>query len=363
MDLHKIHEVTFDTDHVIRAATLSGPDEAVLLMSSGAVIRYHTGQQKTQYLFSVKDDIGYRDGGFDMEAASTIYTLDDIVVVVNDYKTHGFIHYPHKYRALHLWREDYYAHISRYPVALYKDEAGIPHIIYGVAWNHIQIMNLDTRQVLTAAKSLITEHAEEKHIAFYKEYNEANKHPWPSPYNYFFGRLLLSPDRKRFLSAGWAWGSSDYYKLYDIDTFISSNRITDIDIGGWEHENRAVCWIDAVTVAVVYNPFTEGDDDATKDTPSEIHFYKIDVSGATIERKIPIADPGILGSALYYNKAMDALIAFSDTIGLIVLSLEGQVFLKNEHLKVNEYKVETGLLLSVENKTISINEIRNIIDH
>ncbi len=33
--------------------------------------------------------------------------------------------------------------ITNYPIALFKNNDGIPHIIYGAAWNHVQIMNLD----------------------------------------------------------------------------------------------------------------------------------------------------------------------------------------------------------------------------
>ena len=104
-----------------------------------------------------------------------------------------------------MQREDYYAEHSSYPIALFKDDSGIPHLIYSQAWNHTQIMNLDTRQVLTAAKSLIEENAEEKHLKFYAEHEESNKLLWPRSYDYFFGALSLSPNQKNFLSTGWGY--------------------------------------------------------------------------------------------------------------------------------------------------------------
>src|SRR4051812_3811299 len=125
MQIQKIHEITFATEESIITATLANANECVLLLSSGIVVRFHIQERQTEHLFSVYHQIGYSDGGFDLNSQSTIYTLDSIVVVVNDYKRHGFVYYPEKYHALNLWREDYHADISCYPIGLYKDEAGI----------------------------------------------------------------------------------------------------------------------------------------------------------------------------------------------------------------------------------------------
>jgi hypothetical protein len=196
MEINKIHEIIFDTDETILASTLSNSNELVMLMSSGGVIRHKIKERNGEYLFSIKSGIGYSDGGFDLNSKSTIYTMDEIVVVVNDYKRHGFIHYPTKYHSLHLWREDYHADISTYPITLFRNEEGVPHIIYGEAWNHIQIMNLDTRQILTASKSLIEENAEERHIEFEKY--EHNKLPWPRPYDYFLANYSYLRTKRNF---------------------------------------------------------------------------------------------------------------------------------------------------------------------
>lgn len=357
MKVNKIHDITFDTDETIVTATLSKSDEVVMLMSSGSIIRFNLDDQNGKHLFSVKSNIGYSDEGFDTAAKSSIYTMDEIVLVVNDFKRHGFIHYPDKYYALHLWREDYHADISTYPIALFKNADEVPHLIFGEAWNHIQIMNLDSRQVLTAAKSLIEENAEERHLEVYKKYSEHNKLPWPRPYDYFFGKLIISPNQKKFLSAGWAWGSYDSYHVYDIEKFISSNRISDLKIGAWEHENRATSWVDDETIAVVYNPFTEGDKNSTADSPCEIHFHKINGDNVDIDKKIQIADKNILISKMYFNGAMNCFITVSDKGGLSVISLEGQIVFKDENLNVNEYSVETGSFIAAYNKTISVYEI------
>lgn len=357
MKVIKVRDITLDTDETIMAATLSKSNEAVLLLSSGSVIRLDLDSQNGTYLFSVKSDIGYTDGGFDIAAKTSIYTMDEIVVVVNDFKRHGFVHYPHKYHALHLWREDYHADISTYPIALYKNANGVPHLIFGEAWNHIQIMNLDTRQVLTASKSLIEENAEEQHIEFYKKYNEDNKLPWPRPYDYFFCKLFVSPNQSEFLSAGWVWGAYDSYHIYDIEKFISSNRISYLSIGVWEHENRASCWVDNETIAVAYNPFTEGDENSTADTPCEIHFHKISGDNAEIDKRIQVVEKNIVSSRMYFNRAINSFVVLSDYGGLSVISLDGEPAFKDENFKANEYNVETGLFLQIEHKTISVYEL------
>lgn len=357
MNLTKVHDVTFETEERIITSALSAPNEFLMLLSSGDVIRYNFDEQKTDHLFSVKSSFSYEDNGFDIEAPSTIYTLDSIVVIVNDYKRHGFVHYPEKYHKLHLWRQDYHADISCYPIALYKDENGVPHLIYSEAWNHLQIMNLDSRQVLTAAKSLIEENAEERHIELYKKYEESNKLPWPRPLDYFFGKLDVSPDSKHFLSAGWAWGSCDAYSVFEIKKFIDSNRISYIPIDGWEHSNRAVCWIDHNMIAVAYDPREEGDEGATKSTPQEIHFYDFNTETAEIKKKVSVQGLNILNSTFQYNSEVDAIISISDTQGVAILSLDGAVLFHDEKMSPDSYNADFNLLLVSEGNCLSVHQL------
>lgn len=354
MEISKVYDIAFSTEESIMTASLSGPSELIMLMSSGDVIRYNIEKQEGEGLFSVKSNISYQDGGFDINAPSTIYTLDSIVVIVNDYKRHGFVHYPNKYKSLHLWRQDYHADISCYPIALFKNEAGIPHLIYGEAWNHIQIMNLESRQVLTASKSLIEENAEKRHLEFYKK----NKLPWPRPYDYFFGKLEMSPNKKNFLSAGWAWGSYDAYNIYEIDHFINNNRISDKNIGGWEHCNRAVCWIDDETVAISYNPLEEEDEDSTKDSPHEIHFYKIGDKKSEIERKIQITGLDIVNSKIYFNRELNSIILISDNNGVAILSLDGEIMFHDESMAQDVYYSELNLFMKSDSNSVTVHQIR-----
>lgn len=348
----KIKEATFSKK--IKAAKLINKNQCVCLLENGDVIRYNFTTLETSILFSVKSLTQYSDGGFDIEAPSSIYTLDDIVVVVNDFKRHGYIHYPNQFKKLHLWREDYHANISKYPICLFKNNEGIPHIIYGVHWNHLQIMNLDNRQILTAAKSLIKENAEEDHIEFHKNYKDANNHPWPSPYDYFYGELFLSPDQKRILSAGWAWGSSDAYYIYDIPDFIKNPRIKDLIVDYWEHNNRGVCWIDNQTVAVTYDPVRDDDEEKFEEGISQIHIYNITDNSSTIKNKISIKNIDLLSSDMHYSSSNQYFILHNAKIGVVFISLDGEVIHQEKDFMINSYCNQSDQYLSFNDKTLSI---------
>lgn len=341
--LSKIYEITFDTDETIVASTMSKSHEIIMLMSSGDVVRFNLKEKKGEKLFSVKSYDS--DGGFDITAETSIYTLDEIVVVVNDFKREGFVHYPGNYNALHLYRGDYHADISAYPIGLYKSKVGIPHLIFGQDWNHIQIMNLDTRQILTATKSLIEEGAEEQ-----EHYDKQS--PWPRTYDYFFGKLYISPDQKYFLSAGWTWYPADWYNIYDIELFIKSNRISDISTGAWDHVNRATCWVDNETIAVLYNPHIDGGDDETADS-CEIHLYKLDKKSTNLYKEMPIEHKE-LSSKMYFSQVISSFVILSKEEGLSIFSLEGEILFKDRNLKANEFNIETGLFLVISNVTITI---------
>jgi len=357
MRITAIHKATLNVEEEIKTATLSTINELLALTSTGMVIRYDTEDQKREELFSIKSSIVYDGGGFDVEAASTIYTLDSIVVIVNDYKRHGFVHYPNKYNAPYLWREDYHADISCFPIVLFKNELGIPHLIYGVAWNHVQVMNLATRQILTTSKSLILEGAEERHIKFYEKHTDHNKLAWPRPYDYFYGKLEMSPDQKNFLSAGWAWGSCDAYNIYELDHFINENRISEKSIGGWEHSNRGACWINNETVAVAYNPAEEGDEDSNDESPQEIHFYKVSGEKSEIEKRIKIVNWDLVNSNLYFNSALNAIITVSKKIGVAVFSLEGEILFQDNAMKQDAYDPQLNLFIKTSGNTVTVHRL------
>ncbi len=356
MKLKKLHDIKFTTKEAIHQAVLSKPNEIIILFHSGEVIRHNLDTNQREHLFSITKT-NYSGGDFDPGSEISIHTLDDIIVVTSSYKENGYVHYPEKYKKLSLQREDYHASISKYPIALFKNKNLVPHLVYGIAWNHVQIMNLDTRQILTASKSLIEENAEEDHIEFYKTHEETNKHPWPSPYDYFYGELKMSPDHKHFLCAGWVWGSYDAYNIYKVDNFINSNRIKEISIGGWQHDNRAVCWIDSITVAVAYSPLMEGDNGATKETPNELHIYKLSNNETVLEREIKVGTIDIVHSTIHYSTQLDAFFLYSKNIGVVIISFAGELLYENKEIEIDQYFPDGNQFLTVTETSITVSQV------
>jgi len=333
LDILNLIEVFYgelDWQDDIQAASMYSENEIVILTCKGVVFIYNCQTRESRELFEINPEHGvqYSDGNFDPSAVSSVYTMDSVVVVTNDYKTHGFVLNQEEKYLIDLWRKDYYAEISKYPIALFRNEKDEPCLIFGEAWNHVQIANLTSRQILTADKSLIEEDAEQKHIEMQKKYKaHMNKLFWPNEYDYFYGKLLLSPDNKKFLSAGWEWGSCNCYRMYDINDFVANRRIKDVAIGRWEHNDRAVCFVNNDTIAVIHNPnldvlYQEGD--LSKDSAYEIRLYHSDGRGE--KSAISLTESLDLDKAeLFYHQGNQCFYVFSEKIGTAVISLSGEL--------------------------------------
>ncbi|MVM36938.1 hypothetical protein GO730_03410 [Spirosoma sp. HMF3257] len=123
------------------------------------------------------------------------------------------------------------------------------------------------------------------------------------------------------------------------------------------HENRAVCWIDDNTIAVTYNPFTEGDDNSDKDSANEIHIYTLSNHKIELTNKIKITKIDIITTEISYNKYLNSFIIFSDNLGVAVISLTGEILYHNSEFKVNNYFAQTNLFLTTKSKSVEINQI------
>ncbi|RAJ81903.1 hypothetical protein CLV59_104128 [Chitinophaga dinghuensis] len=360
MKINSIYHKTVHSEQDISAAGIANSNELVFLLKTGQVCRYDFRNERWLSSFTIQDYFSYTDGGFDPAATSAVYTLDEITVVVNDFKTHGYIHYPGNYSALHLHREDYHANITSFPIALFRNPEGIPHIIYSKAWNHLQIMNLDTRQLLTAAKSLITEDAEEKHLEFYKTHEDNNKLPWPRPYDYFFGALSVSPNGKYFLSNGWVWGSFGCYNVYDIEDFIQNSRIKEIHVAVMDHSYRAMCWVDDQTVAITCHCFTEESEKDEEDKIAyekdyyEIQLFEMAGNEAKLSKRIGVHGINIVAAEMRYNNHLGAFVVYSAELGVVIISTSGHVLLQDKSIQIDHYDVATGLMLKTNGKEVQV---------
>lgn len=252
----------------------AGSGRAAYLLSDGGVMSLDCGTGAAVRIFDTAENVNYDDGGFDVNAPSAVYVKDGYTAVVNSRGRHGFVHSDDW--TLVLRRDGYQTAHTEYPMAFCIRD-GRPHMIFGQGWNHLQIADLTTRQVLTAAKSKVTEGAEENHLAYYREHEERNKLLWPSEYDYFYGRIRVSPDGAHFLSCGWVWGAFDALVAYETKDFIENPRIRESVIFAGEFLSRNGCFCGNDAVALPVKP--DIDDygyDGGDEIPWEIRLYDLD---------------------------------------------------------------------------------------
>lgn len=360
----KLKQSTFDLliDDKISAANLLNEKEVVLYTGSGDVILYNMQTEEYVNLLADKNFSKFTTSGLDPELETTIYTMNNIIVIVNDYGRYGrIINLDEKY-ILDISREDYYIEHCKYPIALFEDEAGDTNLIFTVAWNDMQVVNLRTRQSMTIDKSLVEVGAEERHLNFYKNHEESNKLFWPRKYDYFYGKLHISPNQESVLSCGWDWGSIDSLKVYDIKKFILDKRISDVRIGEMlEHMNRPACFVDNNTVAFLYCEADEGwieKDEAEKSKLDEIHFY---TTTGNFINKIIIPEKIFVGKVdMNFNIQHKYFVIYSKECGTTIVTLSGEILYQNKDLMPERYNMAQNMLISYTNRNLQLYEINLI---
>ncbi len=354
----KITQVYYNAfEESIVAVNQRNENEIVILFRDKIVIKHELIYHTTEKLFSLETNMEDPDGGFDWEEPFTIYTWEDIVVVANDYKAHAAIHNPQKYQHLHLHRGDYHVKHSKFPIAFFKSEDNIPHLIYGSDWNRVDIMNIEDCHNLTADKSLIEEDAEENHLT--------NSNPekygyriWPREFDYFYADLKVSPDQKHFLSKGWSWGSSDSYYVFRIEDFIKNKRITYQAVNHWEHESRAACWITNDELVVCCNAISEEFDDADPDNPIEIVIYKLTGEKFEIIKRTRVSDLADTDHEFQYSFALQAIVSYPKTnLGLLIFDLDGKTILKENQYKIENFNIENHTFSTFDKHELNIFKI------
>lgn len=351
MNIIKNFECTFEENIV--AVHQKNAEELIVLLQNEVVVKHLVITNETKELFSIKTAMNYSDGGFDINTPYSIYAMDDIIVVSNDKKTHAIIHYHEKY-TIRIQRENYHADISKFPIALFKNEENIPHLIYGSDWNRVDIMNIEDCHNLTADKSLIEEDAEENHLT--------NSNPekygyriWPREFDYFYADLKVSPDQKHFLSKGWSWGSSDSYYVFRIEDFIKNKRITYQAVNHWEHESRAACWITNDELVVCCNAISEEFDDADPENPIEIVFYKLIGEKFEIIKRTRVTELTDTNFEFEFLANQQLILAYrKKEKGIYIFDLDGNLLLKNETHKIDHLWPENLTFSTIEKNELTL---------
>lgn len=356
MMIKEIQEIIFQEN--IITPHQKNDAELIILLDNGSVINYNRIQKEKKELFTITapKNVNFSDGGFDEKSHCSIYSLDDIIVISNDWKTHAFIHYPGRY-TIRIQREDYHANISKFPIALFKNTENIPHLIYGNAWNRVDILNLENCQNLTADKSLIELDAEERHEKYVNP-EQYGYHIWPKPFDYFYANLQMSPDNKHFLSRGWNWGSSDGFYVFNVEDFIQNKRIKPQTVGYWEHESRSACWISNDEILVCCNSIFEEFDDADENNPIEIVRYRLINEKFEQIKRTKVPELTDTNWEFYYHSSKKAVISYpKGKEGLHIFDLEGNTIFKNNKYKIESFNLENMTFVTLENNHLHLFKI------
>lgn len=334
--------------------SLAACGKIALFTSDGEVIQLDPDTGDTKLLFNTEDAVGYPDGGFDLCKAIDIHTMGDMTAVVNRFGCHGYVYSESGDWRMHIQRGDYRANITRYPLAFYRNDNGDVHMIFGVDWNHLQIANMKTRQVLTAAKSLIEEGEEENHLDYYKTHEEHNKLLWPTEYDYFYGKIVPSPDRKHFMSCGWFWGPFSALTVYETEDFITNPRIRKkVTIVNDKMINYA-CFIENDAIAVMCEPYPDGED-YIYDYCSSWRIEMYDLEGNQIG-VIPV-EWELSNAEICFDSHSGCLCLWSEKFGFAAIRPSGEILLHDDSFSPTCYDEENARFITLSDGTVGVWEL------
>ncbi len=328
----------------------AGSGRAVWLLSNGAVMSMDVLSGKAVMIFDTAEAVSYDDGGFDANSPSAVYVKGGYTAVTNRFGRHGWVYSDAEDWRIRLMRDAYQTESTEYPMA-FCERDGKVHMIFAEAWNHLQIADLDTRRVLTAAKSRVTEGAEEKHLAYYREHEEANKLLWPSEYDYFYGRIKVSPDGAHFLSCGWVWGAFDAVVAYDTADFIENPRIRESVVFAGEFMHRNACFVGNGAAAVPVKP--DIDDygyDGGDEIPWEVRLYDLD--GMELAS---VALPGINLEKADLASVNGLVCLWGKEFGFAAMDFEtGSVVYRDEEFCPAAFDSDNGWFVTAEDGVVGV---------
>lgn len=326
---------THDLQGKPQAAAFVGNDRLVYLNEMGHLRRYRPSDGNDELLVeTVPENTGFADGGFDPLAESVIDTLDGVVAVRNVYKGHCII-FIENCTPIRLIRPDdaggSYLKNTRYPFALFRNGEGVPHAIFASKWNRLEVVNLFTRQKLTALKSNIEEGAEKR---------IPPQGIWPCEMDYFYGELVLSPDRTKFFSRGWIWQPMDCGLAFDMQDYLENIRVRSHALYAGEFLTRGACFVDNDTVAIC------GDEDRWSESLRQIILMDFREEDREIGRITPDIPFDLKGVELAWNAEKTCFYLWGKEIGLAALDEDGRLIFHSAEEKVGKYDSERDCFLS-----------------
>jgi hypothetical protein len=219
-----------------------------------------------------------------------------------------------------LYRKDYQVEHCSFPIAFYSAQDQT-FLIHGTDWNRLDITCLDTGELLTAR----TIQSDTKTNFF----------------DYFHSELMVSPDHQRFLSNGWIWAPVDILTVYEISDFFQRYELCyrdlEMPITSGYLWDRAVAWLDAHTLAVVYN---QQEETGEEKFPSELLF--LDVATGDLKDRIPfdhfkVCEEGEIFDDFYYSASLKVFIILGQHQGMKMVNLTGELLHTEEEMEWRGY--------------------------
>lgn len=171
---------------------------------------------------------------------------DRYLALVNDHAQYGYVYdLTKQVMVLELDRKDYHVEQTKFPL-IFFEWADKSYLVHGVDWNHLEITDLETCQVLTERTT--------------------NVYKGEQYLDYFYGELHLSPNQQHFASSGWVWQPVSVIKFVNLKKWFTKNKSepeadNESDIGIWSYYwDRALCWVNDTTIAYLYDPKEGGAD-------------------------------------------------------------------------------------------------------
>jgi hypothetical protein len=162
--------------------------------------------------------------------------------IVNDYGRYGKVYDLRTGRStLELDAGDYHPETVPFSFA-FVEHRGRTVAIHRTAWNRLDVSDAESGQLLTV-----------RGPTSYLEGEDRPEHYL----DYFHGRLIVSPDRKRILDDGWVWHPVGIPNVWSLERWLRTNLWESEDGPStvslahrdyyWDH---GMCWLDSERIAL-----------------------------------------------------------------------------------------------------------------
>lgn len=244
-------------------------------------------------------------------------------------------------KLIELSRENDDCDISSYSIAFIKTDNKI-HLIHQTQWNRLDIMDLETEEIIT-----------KREVKY--DYNRETKVDNSINYiDYFHSLLIASPDYNNFIDNGWVWHPIECMYLFNVQEFIKKYELskTYVDVAGgflyedgfWDRPCTFINNDEFIVIAPNISSSIEVDMEYTKNNNEEFElgndyvyeykplaFFNINDSKSKnlkpykhVKCSIFKTENDIVSSTIYFDKSFNLIIIIKENSAYIV-TLDGEI--------------------------------------